>query len=270
VAFKSTSIQFFYDAGRYPGCPLLPDLSGNQKVGCVSAGSVVNMDNTLVFMATTGASDRYIAMLNGITPQKISTPAIDRILYSWTPGTICYAQNIKTNGHDFYVITLTSLGQTLAYDFLEQRWHVWQSSNTAGNYFTGINFVTDGASGYLQDLTVGKVYRLDENQGLDAGQTINVSITLSNYDNGNNHRKFCTKATIIGDMAGGVAAPNNASLQWSDDDGQTFSTAQTVDLTTVNPTVNRLGSFYRRVFKITHSSNNPMRLEALELDLIEG
>jgi len=107
IAFKSTSMQFFYDAGRYPGSPLLPIVSANQMVGCVAAGSVVNMDNTIVFMATTGAADRYIAMLNGTTPVKISTPAIDRILYSWTPGSDCYAQNIKTNGHDFEVMVMT-------------------------------------------------------------------------------------------------------------------------------------------------------------------
>jgi hypothetical protein len=267
VAFKSLSTQFFYDAGRYPGSPLLPVVSANQKIGCVAAGSIVNMDNTIVFMATSGAADRYIAMLNGTSIQKVSTPAIDRILYKWVPDAFCYAQNIKMNGHDFYVLTLKSSTVTLAYDFVEQRWHTMGTAVQANTYFTGINYVTDGTYGYVQDLLFGLIFKYDPSVYQDAGSTITVSATTSKFDGGTNNRKFCGSATVIGDRTTSTS-PNNASLQWSDNDGQIWSTAQTVDLTSAYPRVNRLGSFHRRQFRLTHTSNNPMRVEAIELEVI--
>jgi hypothetical protein len=267
VALKQFSIQFFYDAGRYPGCPLLPVVSANQRIGCVAAGSVVNMDNTLVFMATTGASDRYIAMLNGTTPQRISTPAVDRILSDWTPDAFCYGQNIKKNGHDFYVLTLTTTGVTLAYDFVEQRWHTMNSAGSSNTYFVGINSFTDGVSEYLQDLLVGVIYKYDPSVFQDSGSTISVSVTSSKFDGGNNNRKFCGSATVIGDRTA-TFTPNTATLQWSDNDGGVWL-GQTVDLTQEIPRVNRLGSFYRRQFRLLHATNNPMRVEAVELEVIQ-
>ena len=63
---------------------------------------------------------------------------------------------------------------------------------------------------------------------------------------------------------------NSVTLNWSDDDYQTWSNDKTISLTDDLPDFKRLGSFRRRAFKIRHSSDNPLRLESLEVEYTEG
>lgn len=266
VAFKSTTTQFYYDAGRYPGSPLLPVLNATCRVGCVAAGSIASMDNTLVFMASTNTFGRYIAALNGFTPVRISDASIERILESvdLTFNRV-FAFSIRIDGHDFYVISFSAANITIAYDFTEKTWHKMSSGS---NFFSGINYVTDGTTDYLQDYAVGKIYSVNPAVYSDAGANINVSATGDIVDAGTNERKFCSSLTVIGDRRSN-ASPNNATISWSDDDGQTYSSGVTVDLTLSRPRANRLGSFRRRRHRIAHSDgNNPFRVEAFELGLI--
>lgn len=264
VAFKSTSMQFFYDAGRFPGSPLLGIPSANTRIGCVWAPSIVNANGTLFWVARTEEAGRYVAFLNGTTPTRVSTPDVERILTSWIPQGFDAAFALRMNGHDFYVLNLQSLSLTLVYDMQEKRWHMWK---TAGLAFQGRNYVTDGQNNYVQDATVGNLYVLSSVVYQDNGIDISVSTTGLEVDGGTNVRKFCGGLTVIGDRLA-ASSPNNAVVLWSDDDGQTYSSGYTVDLTQERPKVPRVGSFHRRRFKVTHASNNPMRLEALELEIV--
>lgn len=265
VAFKSTSLQFFYDAGRYPGSPLLPDKNATSRVGCASAAFIVPMDNTLVFMARTEQRGNYIAMLNGFMPTKISTPDIDRILDSWLPATSDTAFSIRVNGHDFYLITLGGRDITLAFDFIEKRWHIWRTGATPAK-FRASNYATDGLIDYLQDMALGIVYSVSPVIYQDNSAAITLSATGVKVDGGTNERKFCSSLTVIGDRQSSTS-PNTATVSWSDDDEVTFSSGVSVDLTTARPRVNRCGSFRRRTHRITHAANNPFRVEAFELAL---
>lgn len=264
VALKSKSLQFFYDAGRYPGSPLLPIVSSNRRVGCVHAGTVVATNDNVVWVACTEEKGRYVAMLNGMEPVSISTPDIERILDSWVPVNGATATAVRTNGHDFYVLNLQSFNLSLIFDFHEKQWHVWQSSSLGR--FPASNYVTDGLQDFLQDLSVGVLYLFDPTAYQDNGAAITCSSNGVMVDNGTNVRKFCGSLTVIGDRRANTS-PNNATVSWSDDDGQTYSAGYTVDLTKPRPKVPRVGSFRRRRFKITHASNNPMRLEAFELEI---
>ncbi len=265
VALKSTSLQFFYDAGRYPGSPLLPVISANARIGCASAAFVVPMDNTLVFMARTEQRGNYIAMLNGFTPVKISTPDIDRILDSWLASSGDTAFSVRVNGHDFYVMTIAGRDITLAFDFVEKRWHIWRTGATPAK-FRASNYATDGIVDYLQDMALGIVYAVSPVTYQDNGAAITLSATGVKVDGGTNERKFCSSLTVIGDRQASTS-PNTASISWSDDDETTFSTPITVDLTAARPRVNRCGSFRRRTHRITHAANNPFRVEAFELNV---
>lgn len=265
VAFKATSLQFFYDAGRYPGSPLLPDKNATSRIGCASAAFVVPMDNTLVFMARTEQRGNYIAMLQGFAPVKISTPDIDRILDSWLAASGDTAFSIRVNGHDFYVMTVAGRDITIAFDFVEKRWHVWRSGATPAK-FRASNYATDGILDYLQDMALGIVYAVSPVTYQDNGATITVSATGVKIDGGTNERKFCSSLTVIGDRVA-ATSPNTATIYWSDDDGTTFSTGVTVDLTAARPRVNRCGSFRRRAHRITHAVNNPFRVESFELNV---
>ena len=65
-------------------------------------------------------------------------------------------------------------------------------------------------------------------------------------------------------------ASSTGTLQWSDDDYQNYNAGLTVDLYHGRPSINRLGRFRKRAFKFTYTQNQPLRLEAFEVDLNMG
>lgn len=269
LALKSSSMQIFYDAGRYPGSPLLPVIQYNARIGCASALSIQSFNNTVIWLARTEELGPYfVALINGV-PQKISTPDVDNVLEAWIPSaTLDFSFSWRNSGHYFYGFSLGNLAipLTLVYDFTEQQWHI-ERTGTSSTYQI-INYVTDGVLDYFQAPKLSILYEMSGGFYQDNGATITAIGQTSMIDAGNNQRKFTGSLTAIGDRAAPNGSPNSLLIQWSNDDGQTFSTGYTVDLTTPRPRVPRCGSFFRRRYRWTHATNNPMRLEALEQEIV--
>lgn len=264
LALKTTTMQLFRDAGRYPGSPLLPELSANSRIGCMSASTVAVMNNTVIWVARSDELGPHVVMMEGGYAVKISTSAVDKLLSAWVPGASTdRATGIRINGHDFYLLTLGTF--TLYCDLTEKQWGIWQSG-TSGT-FVGGNYVTDGIIDYLQDMTAGKVYLVSPLAYKDDSTNITCVIQDLKIDFGTNDKKRTGSVTVIGDRQC-PNAPNSILIQWSDNDAQTFNTGFSVDLSSARPRLPRQGSFRRRTYKLTHASNNPMRLEALELEVL--
>jgi len=127
VAFKSWDTEFYYDAGNAaPGSPLSTVDSSYLKLGCASADSIIEFDGGIVFMSKrdNNQRSREIHVLNGLTPKKISTPEIERLINGDDLSTL-YALYLSTAGHQFYVLTLKTLGITIVYDFNNGEWYQW-------------------------------------------------------------------------------------------------------------------------------------------------
>jgi hypothetical protein len=268
VALKSTTTQFFRDAGRYPGSPLLPSTQYNMRIGCISAASVVKMLDTVVWMARGEDAQPYICYLTGPgTVQRISTPAVERLLRGYSASAQDNATSLRMNGHDWYILTLTFLPFSLIYDFAEQEWFIAQ--DPSGSYWKASNYVSDGTLDYFQMINASALAIVTPVTYQDNNVTFTATILLPRLDDGNNMVKFHTAATVIGDRRVGGIGTSNITLSWSDDDTLTFTTGSTVDLAAPRPRFTRLGSFYRRNYRLQHSSNNSMRLEALEVEFID-
>jgi len=127
VAFKEWDTEFFYDAANTPpGSVLSPVDSNYLKLGCATADSIVEFNGGIVFMSKRDQSQRSreIHVLNGLTPKKISTAEVERILNADDLAT-CYSLYVATAGHQFYVITLKTSAITIVYDFNTGRWYQW-------------------------------------------------------------------------------------------------------------------------------------------------
>lgn len=266
VAFKSTTIQFFRDAGRFPGSPLLPITDANLNIGCASAGSIARMGNTLYFMATPGDKyGRYIGRFNGFQVERVSTPDVDRVLNNLLPDAFVYAYSFELDGHPFYLLTFKQGPTvTLVYDDLMKLWYIW--NNGGLGYFGMTAYATDGIRDYFQDLANGIIRTPSPIQYQDDGVATSCVIQGPKADGGNNNWKSVVATTVIADRRT-ATAPNNILVQWSDDDGVTYNTGRTVDLSISRPRFTRSGRFRRRTYKLTHTSNNPLRLEALEIEV---
>ena len=75
-------------------------------------------------------------------------------------------------------------------------------------------------------------------------------------------RKFMSGATIVGDH---YDSANVVGLSWTNDDYLSWATDRPIDLNDSFPIAQQLGHFRRRAFRLRHSENKPLRLEALEV-----
>jgi len=265
VTFGTYHMEFFYDAGTSPGSPLLPYQNSVIQFGIASEFSLVQMDNTLIWMSTARQKGYQVMALSGQTSQVISNQYIERIINGCDP-TQAYAFSLKTSGHSLYILTLRDLGYTLVYDFAQNGWTYWSSvENNQETYFKGQYYAKYGTLDLLQHDSNGNIYSFDDNTYQDYGNPINVFARTPLVDGGNNLRKFWKSVQIVGDKVDSYAL-----LRYTSDDYQTYSAWQNVNLNTSKSQVHRLGQGRRRAFDILHSDNVPLRLEYLEVDVDSG
>lgn len=137
-AFGEYSTQFFYDAGNPTGSPLLPYSSANLEMGCASAESVAQAEDTLFFIGKARQRGRRVYMMAGTQPQPISTAFVDRILDGDDLEDVS-SVFIRVSGHGFYILTLPTTAITLVYDVTSGMWGKW-TQLTAGSAITGTTF----------------------------------------------------------------------------------------------------------------------------------
>jgi hypothetical protein len=265
VTFGSHHMEFFYDAGTSPGSPFLPYQNAVLQFGAASEDSLVQMDNTLIWMGTTKQKGFQVIALAGQTPQVISNPYIERIINQANPD-YAYAFSIKISGHSLYVLTLRDLGYTLVYDFAQQGWTYWTSTeNNVEGYFRGQYYTKFQDMDLLQHNINGAIYEFDPNTYEDYGNPIAVFCRTPLMDFGNNSRKFYGDVQVIGDKVDSYAL-----LRYTNDDYVTYSAWQNVNLNTSKSNVNRNGQGRRRSFDLLHADNVPLRLEYLEVSVEQG
>ena len=265
VAMGTQTIEFFYDAGTSPGSPFLPYQNSVIQFGAAAEDSLVQMDNTLVWMSTSHQKGFQIMAMSGQSPQVISNQYIERILNRCNPD-LAYAFSIKISGHSLYVLTLRDLGYTLVYDFAQTGWTYWTTmENNKEGYFRGQFYTKFNDKDLLQHDDDGIIYQFDPNTYQDYGNPINVLARTPLVDGGNNLRKFWRSVQIVGDKIDSYAL-----VRYTSDDYQTYSAWQNVNLNTSKSEVHRLGQGRRRSFDLLHADNVPLRLEYFEVDVESG
>ncbi len=266
----SGSIEYFYDAGTATGSPLARHDTASQQFGTVAPATVVSTDKELILVGETGNGGHTVWTLDGFKEKEIGTPAIKSVLY--TEGASlpsAKAHCIRVSGQKLYVLTLTS--RTLIYSFDTQLWSEWSSGAAGTAAFIG-SHATDGPNGnaMILDNSGGSIYTIGEAFFTDAGAAFLCQITTPKQDFGNFNRKFMSRLSLIGDVPDANDVDNNVTVQWSDDDYRTWSSARTLSFNNDFPTMTQLGAFRRRAFRFQYSSPHLLRLEAFEVDINKG
>lgn len=265
VAMGAETTEFFYDAGVSPGSPFLPYQNSVLQFGAAGEDTLVQMDNTLVWVSTNRQKGFQVMALAGQTPQVISNQYIERIINNADPD-LMYAFSVKTAGHSLYILTLRDIGYTLVYDMAQHGWTYWTSTeNNVEGYFKCIHYTKFGDYNLLQHETNGKSYIMSQNYYNDYGNPITVLCRTPLVDFGNNDRKFFAGAQVVGDKIDSYCL-----LRYTNDDYQTFSNWVTINLNTAKSQANRLGQARRRAFDLLHQDNVPLRLQYLEIDYEQG
>jgi hypothetical protein len=117
--------------------------------------------------------------------------------------------------------------------------------------------VTDGKIYTINPAAQGELYR-------DDGESYEMQIRTSKIDFGTEARKFISKVTLLGSD---VESSGTATLEYSDDDYATWTTAGTFDMTVTNPFITRCGSHQSgRAWRVSHSANTGFRAKSLKFD----
>jgi len=174
VAFGTYTTEFFYDAGNATGSPLSPYTSSMLNIGCAVATSVVQSNNQIFFIGVSKQKGRSVYALTGTTPEIISTASIERLLNADDLAAIS-SFSVKISGHNFYVLTLGTLGITLAFDLVMRDWKEWTS--LTANASTSVTSLTYSS-------TTGLVTAVSASHGASDGDPVVIAGAAQSDYNG--------------------------------------------------------------------------------------
>ena len=275
VTFGQWSIDWFYDAGTYPGSPLASSPTYKIELGCANGTSIVAFENIVVWVGTSRDAGPSVYAISGVSPTKISTPYIDRILQNSTLADI-RAYSFRINGHTFYVLTLADLNVTIVYDVNEKVWTQWtmwaigdEGSGVPGiyaeQYFRPSFFAQINDTYYVLDDDNGTLYTMSDHVYNDAGAPIYYRTVTDIIDGGTTKRKFFQRIEIVGDKV-----PATMNIRHSDNDYQSYSPYRAVNLDKTRPQLYQSGAARRRSWEFLCTDNQPLRLQAAEVDFDIG
>jgi hypothetical protein len=272
-AIGEKTTEFFYDAGIATGSPFARNDSFVQQIGAPAIGAIAGTTSEIVFVGSTGQSGRSVWVMSGVKVTEVGIEPIRQVLDAeGTNISTAKAFTVRTKGHEFFVVNLTA--RTLVYDITLKLWHEWAAADGVSVF--PCNYAADNTSGssYLLHSTNGNLFKLVDSLATDEYTSgvltsITVSMTTIRVDFGNNNNKYLSRFSLIGDSPNG-STPTTCTIQWSDDDYDTWSTGTTMSMTDKLMTITQLGGFRRRAFRITYSQPYPLRLTGFEIDINLG
>lgn len=269
LAFGPAYMEVFEIVDNTTGSPLrhVPNLS--KRIGflynSISQHKIIIGDDCLYFVGANPALGVF-RLTSSFDIEKISTPYIDDIIQRASGPSF-----VKWGTRNKLVFNINFDGQDhgLVYDPDLKLWMLWNSVGAIDWKTTGTNAL-DGSTLVWAQAVIAKVFGIYDgatNIYKDLSAAITRTVITQALDFGSNNNKVINYVKVIGDKA---TSTSNVSISWSDDDGVTFNTAQTVDLSSINPVLWGCGNTRRRIFKITDVIEGQSRLESLEIGYTEG
>ena len=255
LGFSSNSIEKFYNAGNASGSILSSDKAALIQIG--STG-VITQNNEYLFFVGPNMLNPGIWMMSDAGIKKISTPPIDRDLYTTT----AFASAIWSifYGGYTYLILITVSGTVFFYCIELDSWNeqAFAGTLTAANGLRSISNTSGplfayGTTGIIYDWNVSPVYQDD---GSAYTMTIQTEPKVLNGGKG-------FKIPYI-DLLADNQSSGSTTLEISRDDYGTWQVLGVFNLTKTRKRITRCG--YCRssaAFRLTDSGNQPWRGQAL-------
>lgn len=245
--------------------PFARDTNASIEHGCAARNSVASLDNTVFWLGKSAEGAGIVWRLNGYTPQRVSTDAIEYAIAGYSRMDDAIAYSYQQEGHTFYKITFPSGNATWVYDVGTQLWHqqayldpvtgvLGRDRSNCHMYFNGKHVTGDYLTGDLRTLDLD--YYLD---GLDPMPAIRAAAYIYKADFG-----LLAHIRLQVDIEPGVGSNNGqgvnplAWLDWSDTGGKTWSNSYSSSLGAQGKYRTRLfwtrlGSARTRVYRLTIS-----------------
>jgi hypothetical protein len=265
LMFGRKSIEYFYDAAVESGSPFQRNDTYVKYIGYLGGHAAIS--NRVYFVGSNTDSQPDVFVLENSGVKSLGNHALRLHLASLVDFSSLKGSVVSIDGNDFYVLDTGTLTYVLNLNSgLWARWK-YQSETRfaitmASNTETSVNyrslFVLSGSRA---------IYKFDPTLYQDNGVAFTHSLTTDNEDFGTFNQKFMYRLVLITEKPT-LTAP--MSVEWSDDDYQSWSTAQTVDLSQELPCIYRMGRFRRRALRLSGSYDGPFTLERIEVDINKG
>jgi hypothetical protein len=142
ILFGEKTIEIWENTG-VSGFPFERVINGFVEIGCFNGDSVAKCDNSVFWLA----NDYTVRRLNGVTPVRVSTHGIEKIIQAATIST-ARGWSYSQGGHLFYVLSFNEA--TVVYDATTGKWHQRKSYGydnwTAGCHASVFGYELVGSS----------------------------------------------------------------------------------------------------------------------------
>lgn len=262
LAFGANTVEVFANADNPAGSPLVSQKQlAERTVGMGQTQSIAGathyyatVNGVLFFVGQTANTirSRGLFAYNGERFEKVSTPFIDSILSSTTVYSV---SDVEFHGRSAVAIGLDAASATTQrWLMFFPEWKEWFEWNS-----TVFKPVNDGQNFLGVDQNQHKLYIF---LGTDNWQddSTNYTRTLQfELPKDGNKRKFMRWCGVNGDTA---RSAQSLTVEFSDDDDQTFATSGAIDRTLAKPQIYRCGTYRTRTVRLTDSGNFEGRLES--------
>jgi Phage stabilisation protein len=202
---------------------------GFVEQGCTSAGTIAKADNAVLWLGSDQNGTGVVYRLNGYTPQRISTHAVEFAIHGYANVSDAFAFTYQGAGHLFYVLQFPTAKHTWVYDISTGLWHEreWRDPKTGAATRWRANCIAFfNRKHIVGDFENGKLYELDQATYTDDGETIKRIRSCQTQEN--NQQAVFHKSLII-DMEGGTGTSTGQGIdpvlmmRFSDDGGHSWS-----------------------------------------------
>lgn len=268
IAYYNGGIQFYFDANAAngnvsQGTQLGPVTNASWTTGLAQGDSVVEMTDVSYFLGRDHKQAVLVLMFNGLEMSIVSNSYIDKITSrSNLAGLKSFG--IRSAGHSFYGLVFPDINVTIVYDPAANQWYQWTSTiNSTEQYFIGANYLQSSTGlNLMQNLLDGTIFRVDPSLYTDAYGALKVTAITPLYDYGTINYKRIASLFCLGDNIN-----TSITVDFSDDDYQTFTGAKTISMLSTRKEIQRAGRFRRRAYRMVHQDNTPLRLMDGKLDV---
>ncbi len=228
----SASIEFYSNVGNATGFPfqrghVLP-------IGLLAPYAVAGQEQGFPYPLCFVGNDRAVHRLSGYSPQKISPPALDRMIDAVTNPSELEASVYVAAGHACWV--LSSNNWTWVYDFTTEEWHERQSIRQ--DRWRGRLGINAFERWLTFDRVNGALYQVDDRTAQEGSDPLVFEVRSTQMHRFPGRLRV-NKASF--DFTTGVGLDRGrspietnpkVSVSWSDDGGVSFGNALLRDLGT--------------------------------------
>lgn len=222
--------EAWYNAGTFP-FPFAPVPQGFIQQGTRSGFSLASLNNTLVWLQHNAQGAGMVMRLNGYSPERISTHAIEFAIQGYADVDDAVGFTYQQQGHDFYVLNFPQANATWVYDLNTNLWHqrgYWNPLTAVFDcYRIQSHCHTLNNIHFVGDRLTGKVYEMSIEVATDVdGAGIR---RLRQFRGLNDDEKwvFYSNSQLVLQSGVGTATGQGvnpqAMLSWSNDGGHQFS-----------------------------------------------